>query len=58
MKRCCGRIYATDGSFVAYVSYSGRVWSPTHELIQEATGFERYAKRFPFVPPFRLLHRA
>lgn len=54
MKRRCGRIYATDGEFLAYVSYNGRVWGPKHELIQEAASFSRYAKRFPFIPPIRL----
>jgi hypothetical protein len=36
MKRSCGSVYAPDGTLMACVSYNGRVWSPTNELLEEA----------------------
>jgi hypothetical protein len=36
LKHDSGFIYSNDGKLVAKVSYNGRVWTPTGELIQEA----------------------
>lgn len=38
MKRDSGRIYANDGTLVAYVSYNGRVWTPDGQLLQDIDG--------------------
>lgn len=36
MKRNCGNVYDSTGALVAHISYNGRAWNASGELMHEA----------------------